>query len=206
MMTQPFVIMCRIAAKRTSLSGRRLALVTAVLLALAPVAGLGHGGELELSVSPSNIAAGDEVTISGEGFAASAALELHLTGPNGDAHFGDVTANNEGEFTQPVRIPGDVVPGLYLLRAESAAQEASAEVTVGAMAGMAETISDGASERDRSVAWQSVALVLFLGLGALGFALVRSTDRGPVAPSPPTKLEPPTASRSAGPTVSTAGC
>lgn len=179
-MAQSFVLMCWIVARRTSLCGRRFALVSAVLLALAPATGLGHGGGLELNVSPANIAAGDEVTVSGEGFAPSATLELHLTGPNGDAHFGDVTATEEGEIIYSVRIPGDVVPGLYLLRAESAAQEASAELTVGAMAGMAGAISDGPSERDRSMAWQSVALVLFLGLGALGFALVGSTSRGSV--------------------------
>lgn len=183
MMAQSFVMMCRIAAGQAGLWGRWLALVSAVLLALAPAASLGHGGELELSVSSSIIAAGDEVTVSGEGFAPGATLELHLTGPNGDAHFGDVKAADEGKFIHSVRIPGDVVPGFYLLRAESSAQEAFAEVTVGAMAGMTETISDGASERDRSIAWRSVTFLLFLGLGALGFVLVRSADRGSVARS-----------------------
>lgn len=176
MIARSLVMTCRLTP-RGRLSGRQVALLMAVLLALTPASGLAHGGELELSVSPSDIAAGEEVTVEGEGFAANATLELRLTGPNGDAPLGDATANDEGEFTQTVRIPGDVVPGLYLTRAETPDQEASAELTVGAMAGMPEPITDGAPERDRSMIWQTVAVVLFLGLGVLGFALMRAADR-----------------------------
>ena len=164
-----------------------IVVITIVALALVPWSGLAHGGALELSLSPTEIAAGDEVTISGEGFAANAALELHLTGPNGDAHFEDVTTNDEGGFTQIVRIPGDVVPGLYLIRAAGADLEATAELTVGAMAGMTESTTANLPERDRSVAWRAIAIVLFLGLGAVGlwFALARPPRRAPLAqPSP----------------------
>jgi hypothetical protein len=160
----------QMADEWAGIPGRWLPLVAALLLALAPLPGLAHGGGLELSLSPTDIAAGDEVTVTGEGFAANAPLELHLTGPNGDAHFEDVTADEEGEFTQRVRIPGDTIPGLYLIRAAGAEQEASAELTVGAMAGMAEATEDGAPERDRSAVWKVIAVVL---LGGLGLVLAR---------------------------------
>lgn len=173
MMTASLFSSCRTAANRVSIVGRGFALAAAMLLALAPLPTRGHEGGLELSISPAEIAAGEEVTVSGEGFAANAPLELHLTGPKGDAHFGDVMADEEGAFTRPVQIPGDVVPGLYLIRAEGADQEASAELTVGAMVGMAAATEDVIPERDRSVAWQAIAIVLFLGLGVVGLALAR---------------------------------
>lgn len=164
-------------------AGRGVALVAALLLALGPLATRGHEGGLELVVSPAEIAAGDEVTVTGEGFAANTGLELRLTGPNGDAPLGYATADGAGAFTQPVRILGDVIPGLYLVRAEGTDEEASAEVTVGAMAGMAAEAEAIAPERDRSAAWRAIAVVLFLGLGVVGLALARPARAGFLARS-----------------------
>lgn len=178
------------ARSRTRLSrradGRRSSwaaawlVVAAVILALAPLPGLGHGGALELRVAPAELAAGDEMTVTGEGFTANGAIELHLTGPRGDSHFGTVTANDEGEFSQVAQIPGEVLPGIYLIRAVGAGLEASAEVTVGAMAGMSPASANAVAERERSLAWRIVAVALFLGLGAVGFWLTRLAGRGPV--------------------------
>jgi hypothetical protein len=168
---------------RRSVLERGLGQVVALLLALTPASGLVHGGALELSLSPDDIAASDAVTVSGEGFAANAALELHLTGPNGDAHLGGVTADEDGEFTQEVRIPGEVVPGLYLIRATGGGKEASAELTVGAMAGMGDPMREGLPERERSGAWQAVAVALFLGVAALGLALPQGMRRGSIVRS-----------------------
>lgn len=163
----------RTAPPRGGRSGRGAALAAALLLAASPLAVLAHGGELELSVSPDTIAAGDEITVSGEGFAADAPLEIHLTGPNGDAHFEDVTTDGEGAFQESVRIPGDVTPGNYLVRAEGAEREASAELTVGAMAGMPPAAEEALPERERPDAWRAVAVVLFLAIGGAGLALAR---------------------------------
>jgi hypothetical protein len=152
--------------------------VVALLLALAPTSGLGHGGALELSLSPHDIAAGVEVTVSGEGFTANAPIELHLTGPNGDAHLGGVTADEDGEFSQEARIPGEVVPGLYLIRAAGGGKEASAELTVGAMVGMEHLAQEALPARERSGAWRAIAIVLLLAVGALGMVLARPVHRG----------------------------
>lgn len=162
-------------SRRPGLRARWAALaVFSLLLAAAPFDGYGHGGALELSVSPDTIAAGEEATLAGEGFAADALLEVHLTGPNGDAHFENVTANDEGAFTQAVRIPATVVPGIYLLRVEGDDREASAELTIGAMAGMTETTGTLSPERERSNAWRAVALVLLLGVGSVGVIVARA--------------------------------
>lgn len=169
----------RPATRWAAIVGRGFAMAVAALLALAPLQSRGHGGELELTVSPSEVAAGDEVIVSGEGFTANAPLEIHLTGPNGDAHFENATADDEGAFSRPVRIAGDVVPGLYLIRAEGAEQEASAELTVGAMTGMTAATADAFPERDRPLAWQAIAVALFLGVGAVGLLLARSARVGP---------------------------
>lgn len=178
MMTPVLFISCRSAADRAATVARGFALAASVLLVLAPLPSRGHEGGLELTVSPTEVAAGDEVTVSGEGFTANAQLEFHLTGPNGDAHFEKATADEEGAFTRPVQIPGDVVPGLYLIRAEGADQEASTELTVGAMAGMAATTTDVLPERDRALIWRTIAVVLFLGVGVVGIVLVRPTRPG----------------------------
>jgi hypothetical protein len=163
----------RMAVQWAGRSGQRAALAAVLFLAASPVAVFGHGGELELSVAPDTIAAGDEVTVSGEGFVAATPLELYLTGPNGDAHFENVTADGEGAFTRAVRIPGDITPGIYLVRAAGAGREASAELTVGAMAGMPQATQRVLPGRERPNAWRTVALVLFLGLGIAGLALAR---------------------------------
>ena len=160
--------------------GRWLSLTAALLLTLAPLAVLAHGGGLELNLSSTNVAAGNRVTVSGEGFPANAQLELHLTGPNGDAHFGAAKTDGEGDFTEQVQIPGDMVPGLYLIRT-SGAQEASAELTVGAMPGMGQEVA-AVPQRQRSGAWRAIVVVLLLGIGALGFVLTRPSRR--VRPQP----------------------
>ena len=176
-MNAPWSQVCSwIVTTRVSLAASGAGLATVLLLlAATPFAAYGHGEGLELSVSPDTAAAGGTVTIGGEGFAANTPLEVHLTGPNGDAHFEDVTADNEGAFQDVVRIPGEITPGIYLVRAEGAGQEASAELTVGAMAGMAEATGTAVPERDRSNAWRAVTLALLLGVGIAGLVLARPT-------------------------------
>jgi hypothetical protein len=162
-------------AGRGGRTARRVALtVFTLVLAATPFDGYGHGGALELSVSPDTIAAGEEVTLAGEGFAVDAQLEVHLTGPNGDAHFDTLTADDEGGFTRAVRIPADVIPGIYLVRVAGDDREASAELTIGAMAGMAATTRVLEPERERSNTWRAVALVLLLGVGIVGVILARA--------------------------------
>lgn len=173
MNARSFLRALRMPAPRSGRSGRWSAPTVALLLSASPLAVLAHGGELELSVSPDTIAAGDEISVSGEGFLADAPLEIHLTGPNGDAHFEDVTTDGEGAFQESVRIPGDITPGNYLVRAEGAEREASAELTVGAMAGMPQTAADAVPERERPDGWRAVALAIFLGIGIAGLALAR---------------------------------
>lgn len=173
MTAQPRVSSNQHASARPVTSWRQRLLLVAFLLTLAPLTALAHGGALELTLSPNTLAAGGELTVSGEGFAANVPLELHLTGPNGDAHFGDVAANDEGEFTQTIRIPADVVPGLYLIRAAGSNQEASAELTVGAMAGMPQSAQQTPPARVRPPAQRAIALALFLGIVVAGFARAR---------------------------------
>lgn len=152
------------------------AATVALLLVLTAITTLAHGGGLELTISSSDIAAGDTISVSGEGFSPGAAVALHLTGPNGDAKLGDVQTNDAGDFTQTVTIPGTVVPGLYLVRAQGD-REASAELSVGAMAGMTEPASTAAAERDRTSTWKIIAVVVLLGVAGLGAAIARPRRR-----------------------------
>lgn len=147
----------------------------------APPWAAAHGGASELEISEDQIAAGEELAVSGEGFTAGAAVALRLTGPGGDADLGSAVADDEGAFEQTVEIPGTVVPGTYLVRAEGD-REATTELTVGAMAGMA---AEAAPEpvRVRSVGWQAAALLLAGGIAVAGLALARTRSReaGPAA-------------------------
>ena len=172
----------RIATTRVSLSARWTALAAVSLLfAVTPFAAYGHGGALELSLAPDTVAAGQEINLSGEGFAADATLEVHLTGPNGDAHFDNVTADDEGAFTQAVQVPGTMTPGIYLVRVAGDDREASAELTIGAMAGMGQASPMALPERERPNSWRAVALALFFGAGIVGFALARPGRPGGLA-------------------------
>lgn len=158
---------------------RRIGIVGAavvLLLVLAPATAWAHGSGLELTISPSDIAAGDTISVSGEGFLPGATVGLHLTGPNGDAHLGNVQTDDEGNFEQTVTIPGTVIPGLYLVRAQGD-REASTELSVGAMAGMTASTTEASAEHDRSALWKIIAVVVLLGVAGLGAAITRPRHR-----------------------------
>lgn len=169
--------------RRRSGRGRgAIGLAAAVLVALGPAAAVAHGGALELTVSTDPVGAGEPLTVSGEGFGRNATVELSLTGPGGDADLGAAVADDEGAFEQAVTIPGTVVPGTYLVRAVGD-EEATAELTVGAMPGMAAAAAEAMPARDRSAAWTAIAILAAVGIGALGLALVRAAGSPADAPA-----------------------
>lgn len=164
-------------------SGQRrwLRLAAVVLAAAALALGLaasarGHEGGIELTVSQGNLAAGKQVTVSGEGFSPNASIALRLTGAGGDAELGTASTDAEGDFSQQVTIPGDMVPGIYLIRTEGD-EEASAELTVGAMPGMAVDTTAPAAERDRSAAAKAALVAAMVAVAALGAWLVAPRRR-----------------------------
>lgn len=146
-----------------------------------------HGGALELTVSRSELAAGQQLTVTGEGFPPNATTVLNLTGPGGDADLGTVTTSQSGDFTQSLTIPGVMVPGLYLIRTEGAA-EASVEISLSAMAGMTTGTEPAAGERDRSTTFKIALTALFGLVAAAGAWLVRPRHRD--EPRPGTATEP----------------
>lgn len=155
----------------------------ALFLLFAPPA-RAHEGGIELTVSPAELASGGQVTVSGEGFAPNATIGLNLTGPGGDADLGSTTTNEEGDFSQTLTIPGAMVPGLYLIRTEGG-PEASVEVSLSAMPGMAAADENPTPERDRGTAWKTTVTVVLLLVAALGGALTlprrRAVVRRPAA-------------------------
>lgn len=164
--------------------GGRWAVVLAMLLVtLMPLVARAHGEALELDVEPTEATASTTVTVTGVGFGANQIVELRLTGPGGDAELGSATTDGEGAFALEVTIPGATVPGLYLVRAENG-EEATAELTVGAMPGMASTESEASEERDRSGAWAAIAIAALLIVGALGVLIARPDSRQRAAKTP----------------------
>ncbi len=159
----------------------------AILISL-PAPTRAHEGGLEITISPPEIAAGDEITVSGEGFPPNQPIELHLTGPNGDAHLANVAADDDGAFTQQIVVPGTIVPGLYLIRAEGG-QEATAELSVGAMPGMQAAAGETLPERERSPIWKAGAVIVLVVLGGMGLALAQSQGYSSVPRPAPVRPE-----------------
>jgi len=162
-----------------------LVLAMTSVLAMTPLGARADGVGLELTITPTDVAAGDEVSVSGEGFAADSAIELFLTGPGGDAELGQVTADGEGDFSQTVTIPGTATPGLYVIRAVGN-EEGSASISIGAMANMPVETEAPSAPRDRSVGWQVGAVVVLAVVGLLGLTVAwrvpRHVDTAPAGP------------------------
>ncbi len=144
--------------------------------------GLAHG-EPELTVEPSTVAAGDEVTVIGTEMEDGEVFALTLEGMFDTFDLGEASVADEG-FSIQVTIPAEAAPGLYTLQAVSQEGESvSVEITV--LASSAEQGGDSVAEAGQPSAeplelerarttgdWLLVGAIIVLG-GLGGFWLVK---------------------------------
>lgn len=109
--------------------------VVATLLLMPMAVTLAHG-EPVITVSPSIVAAGGQITVTGTEMEPGELFVITLEGLAGSIRLGEVEATGEGEeggFVVTFTIPADTAPGSYMVRAateEGEAAEADLTVTV----------------------------------------------------------------------------
>lgn len=110
----------------------------ALAFALGPKRASAHG-EPEITVRPASAAAGDTITIEGEGFEAGSEVRLTLVAASGRSDLGTVIADEEGAFHFEASLPQWLAAGSLEVHAESGEDRAVARFTIaGAAAAEAE--------------------------------------------------------------------
>ena len=164
------------------------------LLVLASGAALAHG-DTSLGVQPLTPKPDEVITVKGEALGEDTEVEVRVIGQGEDVDLGEVQTDAEGDFTAEFRLPADLKPGTYQLKAigeesaeiqltveegpaGSAAQEQPSEPVADeeAAAGERAAMEQQAPILRQRPLGQSIGLVaLFGALAALGmfFAMMR---------------------------------
>ena len=156
-------------------------LALAALWMVSSGVALAHG-EKGVAVQPLTPRPGDVITVQGDLLGPGSMVEVRLAGPGVDIDLGEVQADAEGDFTAQFRLPVDLVPRTYQLRA-TGAESATTELTVLAAAGTANPIGPTVevASRERPVGETIGLVVLFGVLAGLGLFFGQRT-RETVAP------------------------
>jgi hypothetical protein len=158
---------------RTHLSTVLLVITLVVSLLSGPV--LAHG-EASISVSPTAVAPGGTVTLTGEELEAGENFTITLSGIAFERALGTVAVEEEG-FEQSFEIPDDAPPGTYRVRATSEEGEVlTTELTIQGGAEPGErTPSDELMDLDRSRSPTELAVIGGLLIASLiaGVVLIR---------------------------------
>jgi hypothetical protein len=164
---------------RISLAGALMLML--VSLVAGPVLADGAKG---VTVSPLTPKPDQVITVNGELLGPNSVVEVLLIGNGETVDLGEVKANEEGDFTQGFRLPADLRPGTYQLKA-TGKESATTQITVtGAPAG---GVSEEGAEAggmgaepviEQRPLGQSIGLVALFGvLAALGLFFARMPVR-----------------------------
>jgi hypothetical protein len=151
------------------------------LLALAPGLALAHG-EKGVTVKPLTARADQIVTVNGELLGPDSEVEVRIIGSGMDERLGEAQASEEGDFTKEFRLPPDLEPGSYQIRA-TGKESATTQITVtGGPAGTGKGEEPGAMAEEpqieRRPLGQAILLVGFFGvLAAAGLFSARMATR-----------------------------
>ncbi len=157
---------------------RLLGITTAIwlLLGATAVAQTYSQSEGTLDVDASSVAAGDTLTVSGDGFASGTEVEIVLTS-DGDTILTTVTADDDGEISVEVSIPesfsGDGVLFARGASSDGGTRVLAVRVSGGALSQLAFT---GSSSNTLWIVAGAIGLVAF-GVGTLRIATSRRTTR-----------------------------
>ena len=156
--------------KMRTLTGGLLALM---MLALAPGLAAADGVK-GVTVSPLSPRPDEPITVNGELLGSNSEVEVLVIGNGETVDLGEVKADAEGDFTQEFRLPADLQPGNYQVKAtgeESATTQISISGAPGSEGGGAMGAEPVIEARPLG---QSIGLVALFGvLSALGLFFAR---------------------------------
>ena len=147
-----------------------VALLVLALLALTPGLALADGVK-GVTVSPLSPKPDEPITVNGELLGPNSEVEVLVIGNGETVDLGEVKADAEGDFTQEFRLPADLKPGNYQVKA-TGEESATTQISVSGAPG-AGPESDGTMGAETVIEarplGQSMGLVALFGvLAALG--------------------------------------
>lgn len=154
--------------------------VLLLLWALGAETARADGGK-GVAVSPLIPKSGDTITVKGDQLGGNSSVEVRVVGSGVDFDLGEVKADGAGDFTAQFRLPADLNPGSYQVRA-AGTETATTQITV--VGGSAENAASPMAEipvRSRPFGQALVLIVFFVALAGLGLFLA-GTAREPARP------------------------
>ena len=157
---------------------RVFAVGTLVLLTLTLVQGIAWAhGERGVTVKPLTPKPDQVITVGGELLGPKSEVDVRVIGGGMNMSLGEVKADEEGDFTEKFRLPANLKPGTYQIKA-TGKESATTQITVsGAPAGGSEADSKAGGKApviERRPLGQSAGLVALFGvLAALGLYFAR---------------------------------
>jgi hypothetical protein len=152
------------------------ALAIGILLALNGGGVALAGGVTGVAVQPLTPKPGDVITVKGDLLGPNSEVEVRVVGAGIDLDLGDVAAD-EGDFRAEFRLPADLRPGTYHVRALGA-KTATTQITVVGGAGSDAGAMEAAPVlRERPLSEAAILVGLFGLLAALGLLLARTARR-----------------------------
>lgn len=103
-------------------------LVLLMVLALAPGVALADGAK-GVKVSPLTPKPDETITVNGEVLGPNSNVEVRIIGSGVDEKLGEAKADAEGDFTKEFRLPADLQPGTYQVKA-TGEETATTQITV----------------------------------------------------------------------------
>ncbi len=132
-------------------------------------------GATGVAVQPLTPRPGDVMTVKGDLLGPKSQVEVRVIGAGVDVDLGEIEANDEGDFTGQFRVPADLKPGTYQVRA-TGAKSATTQITVIGTAGatMADTMEAAPVLRERPLPEAALLVGLFGVVAALGLVIART--------------------------------
>lgn len=158
---------------------KRLARLVAVL-AIAIFASDGGSlafadGVTGVAVQPLTPRPGDVIKVKGDLLGPKSEVEVRVIGAGVDFDLGEVETDDEGDFKAEFRLPADLKPGTYQVRAIGA-KAATTQITVvgGAGAGSVDTMDATPVLRERPLPEAALLVGIFGVVAAVGLVIART--------------------------------
>ncbi len=158
-----------------------ICIATAILLLFSTGTAFAAGSNA-IVVSPIIPKAGDTITVTGVQLGGNSSVEIRVIGSGVDLDLGETKADNAGGFTAAFRLPVDLKPGSYQVRATGADSATTQITVVGGSAESPATPVAGMPVRSRPFG-QAILLVTIFGvLAGLGLFFARGTQEAIASP------------------------
>lgn len=132
-------------------------------------------GATGVAVQPLTPRPGDVIKVKGDLLGPNSEVEVRVIGAGVDVDLGEVETDDEGDFKAEFRLPADLKPGTYQVRA-TGVKSATTQITVvgGAGAGSVDTMEAAPVLRERPLPEASLLVAIFGVVAALGLFLAHT--------------------------------